>query len=492
MRDSSRSGRGMQPGRRTKGGGTGSGRTDGGDRSKHPSGMARPRKQESFRPPVVEPARGLAVALVDDVLSRGRAFDECWNARLSQAGDELAPRDRAFARLLATTVLRRLGSLEAVLARFLSRPLPREAGHAMAVLLTGAAQLLFLDTPAYAAVDAAVKLTRSARRSQRYEGLVNAVLRRVGEHGPASLAGLDTIALDVPDWLMARWSRRYGEATARAIAATSLQEAALDLAVKGDAAIWAARLDGMVLATGGIRRPAGGRVEALAGFAEGAWWVQDAAAQLPVRLLGDVSGLHVADLCAAPGGKTAQLAAAGALVTAVDFAPERIARLVENMARLRLDVQPVVADAAAWQPGRTFDVVLLDAPCTATGTIRRHPDILRLKRPEDVAKLAAVQARLLVNAATLVRHGGRLVYCTCSLEPEEGELQVEAMLATFGEFERVRVSPHGSDKPALATIPADWMSEAGEVRTLPHFTPAGGEPMPGMDGFYIAMLKRRS
>ena len=288
------------------------------------------------------------------------------------------------------------------------------------------------------------------------------MLRRVAERGADILAGQDGVRLNIPDWLWQRWKETYGAETARRIAEAALREAPLDISVKpdADAAAWAARLGGQLLATGSIRLAAHGRIEDLPGYADGAWWVQDAAAALVARLAGDVRGKAVADLCAAPGGKTAMLAAAGATVTAVDVSAQRLERLRANLARLRLDAEVVEADVSSWAPGRTFDVVLLDAPCTATGTIRRHPDILRLKGPEDVARMAQTQERMLAHAATLVAPGGLMVYATCSLEPEEGEQQTAAFLAAHPNFARQPV--------AAAEIGAEpeWISADGDLRTL--------------------------
>ena len=431
-------------------------------------------------------ARDLSVRLVDAVLTRRRAFDDAL-AELHAAAPfrDLAPRDRAFARLIAATVLRRLGELEAVIARFLEKPLPADRGTLSSILLCASAQLLALGTPAHAVVDIAVEQCRRNRGARRFDRLANAVLRRVAEKGPAILQTLDGPRLDIPDWLWQRWVATYGDDETRRIAATSLREAPLDLSVKSDPDAWATRLGGRLLPTGSVRLRTDGRIDDLPGYAEGAWWVQDAAAALPARLLGYVAGQYIADLCAAPGGKTAELAAAGAKVTAVDSAPERLARLSDNLARLGLAAEIVAADVTQWCPDHTFDAVLLDAPCIATGAIRRHPDILRLKRASDVAKLAAEQARMLASAAHLVKPGGRLVYCTCSLEPEEGIDQIEQFLRASPEFERLAIAP------GEAGVDPAWLTPAGDLRTLPCHLPLDPPELSGMDGFYAARLKRQ-
>ena len=397
-------------------------------------------------------ARDLAVQLVADVLLGRQPLDQAWaelTARPAVAA--LEARDRALARLIAATVLRRQGELEHVLNTFLEKPLPADKGRLWPILLTGAAQLVCLSMPPHAVVDIAVELTRRDRGAHRFAKLVNAVLRRVGERGVSLLADQDGVRLNTPDWLWQRWPDAYGPETARRIAEASLVEAPLDLTLKpgapADAQAWAEKLGGALLPTGSVRVAAHGRIEDLPGFAEGAWWVQDAAAALVVRLAGDVAGRSVADLCAAPGGKTAQLAAAGAQVTAVDVSASRLARLRENLTRLHLQAEVVEADAATWSPGRTFDVVILDAPCSATGTIRRHPDILRLKRSEDIARMAELQQTMLANAAGLVAPGGLLVYATCSLEPEEGERQVAAFLAARLAFRAAGDRPCHRSEP---------------------------------------------
>ena len=432
-------------------------------------------------------ARRLAVEALAGVLSHGRPLEEAFETASSHDKlKDLEPRDRAFARLIVMTVLRRKGELKKVLDTFLTRDLPNRSGRLSEILLSASAQLLMLDTPAHAAISLAVDQCRTDRDGQHFAGLANAVLRRVAAEGPAILAASDAIALNTPAWLLTRWRQHYGDDVATKIAKCSLIEAPLDISTKSDQAGWAQRLDGTVLPTGSVRRASGGRVEDLTGFAEGEWWVQDAAAALPARLLGDVSGKTVVDICAAPGGKTAELANAGARVTAVDVSAVRIKRLEENMRRLKLDAEIVEADVTSWAPDKLFDAVLLDAPCSATGTIRRHPDILHLKRAGDIATLAKVQERFSDAAAKLVKPGGLFVYCTCSLEPEEGELQLHRFLERHPEFARVPL------KPGEFGIVAECITPNGDLRTLPcHMDEL--ETMPGgMDGFFASRVQRVS
>jgi 16S rRNA (cytosine967-C5)-methyltransferase len=290
--------------------------------------------------------------------------------------------------------------------------------------------------------------------------------------------------VNTPDWLWSRWVERWDEERTRAIAEAHLIEPPLDLTVKSEPHGWAEQLSGRVLSTGSVRLLPKGRIKQLPGFAEGAWWVQDTAASLPARLLGDVSGRRVADLCAAPGGKTAQLALAGASVVAVDTSKTRLLRLAENLARLDLAAELVLADATAWQPEERFDAVLLDAPCSSTGTIRRHPDIPYLKSPEDIQALAALQTRLLDNAASLLKPGGKLVYATCSLEAEEGEAQIAALLGCNDELKLDPIAPE-----EIAAEP-DWIWPSGCLRTFPYGLKLDTPEWSGMDGFFAARLVR--
>ena len=424
-------------------------------------------------------ARRAALFLLHEVLAARRPLDEVLDDPASAGRLPSPGRDRAFARLLTATVLRRLGQIDALLDGLVVRPLPRAAAVVRDILRLGAAQVLFLGTPPHAAVATAVTLTETAGAA-RFKGLVNAVLRRLSRDGGALAGGQDAARLNTPDWLWEQWCQAFGAATARAIAEAHLREPSLDITVKRDPEDWARRLDAAVLPTGSLRRALGGAVADLPGYDDGAWWVQDAAAALPARLFGPVSGQRIADLCAAPGGKTAQLAAAGAQVTAVDLSGPRLARLQDNLVRLGLAAELVGADVRDWRPDQRFDGVLLDAPCTASGTIRRHPDIQWLKRPADASAMAALQAQLLARAADLVRPGGLLVWCTCSLLPEEGERQIERLLTGGSPFERAPVRPQ--EVGGLAEV----VTPLGEVRTLPCHAADWG----GLDGFHVARLRR--
>ena len=431
-------------------------------------------------------ARRIAADILDGVLHKHRTLDEQLDGAAAHPGlKTLSDRDRALMRRLVATILRRLGTLGHLLSRLLNRGIPTDAPRAQSALLIGAAQILWMDVPDHAAVDLSVRLVQSDRRAAKYAGLVNAVLRRCAREGQPLIDEVKSQTLDVPPWLMARWIAHYGESTARDIAAAISHEPSLDITVKSDPAQWATRLHGETLPTGTVRTLLQGSVTMLPGFSEGQWWVQDAAAALPARLLGDVVGKAIADLCAAPGGKTAQLAHAGARVTAVDRSPGRMARLRDNLTRLALEAETVVADAAEWQGGKNpegFDGILIDAPCTSTGTIRRHPDVGWLRQEADIGALAAVQKRLLQRAVALLRPGGTLVYCTCSLEPEEGEQAIAAFLAGGSDVRRAPIE--AGEVAGLSEI----LTAEGDLRTLPCHLPHQDPRLSGLDGFYAARL----
>ena len=419
-------------------------------------------------------ARRAALQILASALQHRRALDEA----LSGPGlADLDPRDRAFARALALTVLRRRGALDLILRSKLQRPPPDAV---IELLRLGAAQLLYMDTPVHAAVSTSVDLAAERPATRPFRSLVNAVLRGLLREAPPPVPP-QALA---PDWLYARWRAAWGDADALAICELVASEPATDLTPR-DAdrpsaltGALAESLEAVVLPGGSLRTSRRGDVAGWPGYAEGDWWVQDASAAVPARLLGVRPGETALDLCAAPGGKTLQLAATGATVTALDRSAVRLGRVKENFERVGLQAEIVAAEAAEWPDTRQFDAVLLDAPCTATGTFRRHPDLLWASRPADVAKLAAAQAGLLLAAADRVRPGGRMVYCVCSLEREEGEAQIEAFLRTRSDFRLVPITPGEGGAP-----PASITAE-GTLRILPHHIEGGA------DGFFAARLTR--
>jgi 16S rRNA (cytosine967-C5)-methyltransferase len=389
--------------------------------------------------------------------------------------------DRGFAHALAATVLRRRGAIDHLIGLFIDKPLPKRSARATDILRLAAAQSLILGTPAHAAVSTAVTLAEAFRETENYAGLVNAVARKISALGPDAIAKLPA-RIDTPGWMWRSWERAYGAEATRAIGRANAAEAPIDLTPRDatDAASLAADLHGTILPTGSLRVAAGTRIAALTGFEDGRFWVQDAAAALPARLFGDLRGKRVFDLCAAPGGKTMQLAAAGAEVFAVDSSGERLKRVQENLSRTGLAAKTIKADVLSWTPEGLADAVLLDAPCTATGTIRRHPDILWSKSEDSLKETTALQAALLDRAVWLTRPGGTIVYCVCSLQPEEGERQIAAALARDKRLER---SPIGIDEiGGLAAVNRD-----GDLRTLPSMLGDQG----GIDGFFAARLIRR-
>ncbi len=446
---------------------------------------ATPDRQRHKPAPAGLPARAAAASILDGVLNRRQPLDSLFELA---SGDplyrRLDERDRALARAIATTALRRYGQVGNALDRLLERPLPARSGHTRRILEIAATQILFMAAPVHAVVSVAVDMAEADRHAVHFKGLVNAVLRRLVGERDAILAGQDAAKLNTPAWLWNRWTAHYGEELTRAIAAAHLVEPALDVSVKGESAALATETEALLLPNGTLRLPPGGAIDALPGFAEGSWWVQDAAAALPAQLLGDVRGVAVLDLCAAPGGKTAQLCALGAKVTAIDQSTSRMDRLRINLARLGFEAETIVADASAWTDGRTFDAILLDAPCSATGTIRRHPDLAHLKTAADIATLAGLKRRLVANAASLLRPGGTLVFSTCSLEPEEGEAQTETALAELP----LDPYPIPASETAGLGHPA---GPGGAIRTLPSDLPHENPVFGGLAGFYIARYRRR-
>jgi len=430
-------------------------------------------------------AQGLEVRLLAPILLRS-----CIERKLTAEeaissnsdAQALEPRDRAFVATLLLTAFRHGGEIDAILAKLVDRPLPRKSGSAREILVLGVAQLLFLGMAPHAVIDLAVRSAKADRNALHFSGLINAVLRKVAASGMELKDGLDAPRLNTPNWLWERWVKNYGEDGARSIARAHGERPGLDLSFKADTAAWADSMGGELLPNGQLRLlPGHAPVPELPGYAGGAWWVQDAAATIPARLLGDVRGKSVLDLCAAPGGKTLQLAAMGAEVTAVDVSEARLRRLEENLGRTGLTAKILAQDVLSPEFSGQWDAVLLDAPCSATGTIRRHPELPYLKDEQQIRELAGLQRRMLRKVADLVRPGGMLVYCTCSLEPEEGETRIRGFLA---------------DNPAFEIVPAsgDWIPEGaarpeGWVRTLPSMSYGIS---PGMDGFYAVAMRRRA
>ena len=416
------------------------------------------------------PARAAALDLLTAALSGRAGMDEGLS---HPALGALDGRDRAFARALVMATLRHLGPIDAALQAKVKKPPPDKV---VQILRLGVAQAFVLKTPAHAAVTTSVDLVAQDRQLQMFKGLVNAVLRGLLREPPE----LDDPELMAPSWLYARWRAAFGADEARKIAAVIAQEPATDLSLKDPARAetLARELEAQILPGGSLRTERRGELPIWPGFAEGFWWVQDASAAIPARLLGVHAGQTALDMCAAPGGKTLQLAAAGAETVALDRSAVRLKRVAENLARMALTAEVVAADAATWPDRRSFDAVLLDAPCSATGTFRRHPDVLWAAKPSDVAGMAAVQSKLLDAAARRTKAGGRLVYCVCSLEPEEGEGQVAAFLGRTPGVTLDPISPGEGGAPA-ASVRSD-----GTLRILPHHLEGG------TDGFYVARFRK--
>ncbi|GMB83277.1 RsmB/NOP family class I SAM-dependent RNA methyltransferase [Shinella zoogloeoides] len=432
-------------------------------------------------------ARQAAAKILAAVIDRRTPLDgmldlENGNVAYRQLGDA----DRALVRAILNTALRHLPRIEAILDTLVGTPLPEGARALHHVLTVAAAQILYLDVPDHSAVDLAVEQAQLDPRNRRFASLTNAVLRRLSREKASHLTATRAVSV-IPAWFHERLVAVYGKEHAARIGEALLEPSAIDLTVKSDPEGWAAKLGGRVLPTGSVRLPAAsGTIPALEGFEAGQWWVQDAAASLPAKLFHDLAGKRVADLCAAPGGKTAQLALAGAKVTALDQSGNRLKRLIGNLERLDLSVEAVEANMADYRPEELFDAVLLDAPCSSTGTIRRHPDVLWTKGPEDIDKLARLQERLLRHALTLVKPGGELVFSNCSLDPGEGEDMVARVLADNPDWRIQPVEP--ADWPGLESA----VSPRGEFRTTPAMLPATDSHAGGVDGFYAVLLRRNN
>lgn len=415
--------------------------------------------------------RSAALHLLTQILGEGRLMSEL----LGQGAlDRLDPADRARAQRLTLEVLRNLERADRVLKKHLRKAPPLRVQN---ILRIGAVELC-TGGDAHGVVNEAVSLTAANKRTMGLKGLVNAVLRKVASDGPAEWAKLRVPRL--PRWLRDPLVLAYSADQVAAMERVHLSGAPLDLTAKGDAADLAQATGGTLMPTGSVRLENAGQVSALPGYDTGDWWVQDAAAALPAKVLNAQPGEAVLDMCAAPGGKTMQMAAAGAKVTALDLSENRLARVAENLGRTGLQADIVAGDALEHQG--SYDAILLDAPCSATGTIRRHPDLPLAKDGSEFGALIELQVQMIDHALSLVKPGGRLVFCTCSLLPDEGECQIEDALERNPEWEVDR------DSLALPGVDADWITEEGGIRLRPDFWADQG----GMDGFYMACLRRKA
>jgi 16S rRNA (cytosine967-C5)-methyltransferase len=426
-------------------------------------------------------AAKILAAVVDRQLPLDGALDhEHGNPAYKALGDS----DRGLVRAILNATLRHLPRIDAAIASLLDSPLPEGARALHHVLAVGAAQILYLDVPDHSAVDLAVEQANQDPRNRRFAKLVNAILRRLAREKEEILKEVSGVP-PMPAWFLARLEKAYGKDAALAISESQLLPAAIDLTVKSDAEGWAEKLNGVVLPTGGVRLAAfEGSIPSLEGFSEGEWWVQDAAASIPAKLFGDLSGKRAADLCAAPGGKTAQLIMAGGEVTAIDLSENRLKRLRANLDRLKLKAETIAVDLTKYEPAKRFDAILLDAPCSSTGTTRRHPDVLWTKGLAEITKLAALQEKLLRHALTLLDPGGVIVFSNCSLDPAEGEEVVARVLSDTKNLERVPIDAAGWPGLEQAITPL------GEFRTTPVMLPMPANVASGLDGFYAAVLRR--
>ena len=407
------------------------------------------------------------------LVASGRYLDEAM-----RKAAPLEPRDRGFVRLLVTTCLRRGGQIDDMLASAMSKAPAGRARDAIHILRMGVAQLMFLETEAHAAVDSTVSLMRAAG-FERMTGLANAVMRRMTREGAAMLA--ETAVEDnCHGWMRKSWYAHYGEERTRETMELAMTPPPLDITPRSDAGDWAARLQGELIDGRTVRRGFDGDPTALDGFDDGAWWVQDAAAALPAALMGDIAGRHIVDLCAAPGGKTAQLIAAGANVTAVDNSKPRLEILKKNLNRLGMNADLVRADGRSFRPRAAVDAVLIDAPCSATGTLRRRPDVLHHRAVADLEGLATIQRELIIRAAGWLAPDGRLIYATCSLQPEEGEAVIRDVTTAMPD--KIAIDPISAEEAgSFATA----LTQEGWLRILPADFAALG----GVDGFFISRLK---
>lgn len=423
-------------------------------------------------------SRMAAAKILSAVLEKKTSLDGMMDAEHGNPTYRaLSLADRALVRAIVNTALRHLPRIEAALSMLLDGPLPQGARSLHHVLVVGATQMLYLDVPDHSAVDLAVEQAHRDPRNKRFVKLVNAVLRRLGREKDQVLQAVSSVPV-LPDWFYARLEKVYGAEAAARMAEAQLTPSVIDITVKSDPALWAEKLNGTVMPNGSVRLGTfEGAVSALDGFDDGEWWVQDFSASLPVKLMGDLTGKRVADLCAAPGGKTAQLILSGAKVTALDQSGNRLKRLRENLGRLKLQAETIESNMLKFQPEELFDAVLLDAPCSSTGTLRKHPDVCWTKDESDIAKLAGLQEQMLRHAIMLVKPGGIIVFSNCSLDPSEGEDVVAKVLASEA-VERVPVS--AADFSGLEKA----INAAGDLRTTP-------DMFGGVDGFFATVLRRK-
>lgn len=424
-------------------------------------------------------ALGFLEKILDDHLPLDQAFDQTCR----QFGDKLSMQDRSFTRHLGTSCLRHLGQLDAMINHCTSKKLSGKQKTVRNILRLGMTQLLYMAVPAHAAVNSAVKMTDKQKNNsdRNCKGMVNAILRRIDRERDRFSTEFSP-TLNIPGWLQESWQDSFGPRQVEEIAVALLGEPPLDISLKPgcDGAEWAEKLKGIVLPNGSIRVKKAGIVQNLPGYEDGLWWVQDMAASLPAMLLGAKKGDPVLELCAAPGGKVAQSAARGCRVTAVDQSARRLRRLRENMARLNLDCDVVTSDVADFKPEEAYGFILLDAPCSSTGTLRRHPDVSYARGPKDIQALAEIQSRLLDRAVAMMPPGGILVYCVCSLQAREGPAQIKALLDRNGTVKRKGIE--GRELSGFENA----LLESGDVQTLPYHISGG------MDGFYISRLVKVS
>lgn len=447
---------------------------------KHPDNI----EDKTDKADILAPRR-CALALLETVLQRKTPLDQALDRNTEFAA--LPLQERAFARMLLTTTLRRLGQIDDLIAFAQERPDALKTNVVRNILRLGITQIFFMNVPDHASVDTSVRLVQE-KNMVKQTGFVNAVLRTLTRKGAERLAKQDASRLNTPEWLLKIWIEDYGLHTAAQIAQANMNEASLDITLRNieDRADFSKALEAIELSTGTMRRigKTGKNIRDLSGFEEGKWWIQDAAAALPAQLFGDITGAHVADLCAAPGGKTMQLATMGAHVTAIDRSTKRLKRLKENITRIGLDshVKVEVSDAVSWNPIKPPAYILLDAPCSATGTIRRHPDMPHLKSPKDIDGLISIQQRLLTHAAEIIAINGTLIYCTCSLQKCEGEHQISAFLESHPNFARAPITPEEIGGYS------ELINKNGDLRLLPfHLAEQGG-----IDGFFISRLVRQN